>query len=91
VLLTAHPRDLDRAARAVFVQGSELTLPWHYNYAIRARTSHSPGERTLRKNLPVTTTEYHLTDKTLIVSKTDLKGKLAYFNDSFVEASGYER
>jgi PAS domain S-box-containing protein len=43
----------------------------------------------MRKNLPVTSTEYHLTDKTLIVSKTDLKGKLAYFNESFVEASGF--
>ncbi len=43
----------------------------------------------MRKNLPVTHTEYHITDKTLIVSKTDLKGKLSYFNESFVEASGF--
>ena len=43
----------------------------------------------MRTNLPVTATEYPLTDETLIVSKTDLKGKLTYFNDQFVEASGF--
>jgi PAS domain S-box-containing protein len=43
----------------------------------------------MRKNLPVTNTEYHLADDTLIVSKTDLKGRLSYFNESFVEASGF--
>ncbi|MBR0834622.1 MCP four helix bundle domain-containing protein [Bradyrhizobium manausense] len=43
----------------------------------------------MRTNLPVTATEYPLTDETLIVSKTDLKGKLIYFNDQFVEASGF--
>ncbi|WP_262047867.1 methyl-accepting chemotaxis protein [Bradyrhizobium sp. Bra78] len=43
----------------------------------------------MRTNLPVTGVEYPLTDETLIVSKTDLKGKLIYFNDQFVEASGF--
>jgi PAS domain S-box-containing protein len=43
----------------------------------------------MRSNLPVTSTEYPITDETLIVSKTDLKGKLTYFNDQFVAASGF--
>ncbi len=43
----------------------------------------------MRTNLPVTATEYPITDETLIVSKTDLKGKLTYFNDQFVQASGF--
>ena len=37
----------------------------------------------------VTTVEYPLSDDTMIVSKTDLKGKLTYFNDQFVEACGF--
>ena len=44
----------------------------------------------MRKNLPVTNDEYHLGDDTLIVSKTDTKGKLTYFNKSFVDAAGFE-
>lgn len=43
----------------------------------------------MRNNLPVTHAEYSITDETLIVSKTDLKGKQTYFNDQFVEASGF--
>ncbi|MCS3762377.1 methyl-accepting chemotaxis protein [Bradyrhizobium centrosematis] len=43
----------------------------------------------MRTNLPVTTTEYPITDEALIVSRTDTKGKLTYFNDEFVEASGF--
>jgi PAS domain S-box-containing protein len=43
----------------------------------------------LRKNLPVTHNEYPITDETLIVSRTDLKGKLTYFNDQFVDAAGF--
>ena len=43
----------------------------------------------MRKNLPVTNVEYPLSDDTLIVSKTDIKGKLVYFNDQFVAASGF--
>jgi aerotaxis receptor len=43
----------------------------------------------MRTNLPVTAVEYPITDETLIVSKTDLKGRLTYFNDQFVQASGF--
>ncbi len=43
----------------------------------------------MRTNLPVTDVEYPITDQTLIVSKTDTKGKLTYFNDQFVDASGF--
>jgi methyl-accepting chemotaxis protein len=43
----------------------------------------------MRSNLPVTDVEYPLHDDTMIVSKTDAKGKLAYFNKQFVDASGY--
>ena len=45
----------------------------------------------MRTNLPVTTTEYPISDETLIVSRTDLKGKLTYFNDQFVAAAGFHR
>ena len=43
----------------------------------------------MRSNLPISDIEYPITDETLIVSKTDLKGKLTYFNDQFVQASGF--
>src|SRR5664280_1638087 len=43
----------------------------------------------MRKNLPVTNIEYPIGDDVLIVSKTDMKGKLVYFNDQFVKASGF--
>jgi methyl-accepting chemotaxis protein len=43
----------------------------------------------MRKNLPVTNVEHLLGDDALIVSKTDPKGKLVYFNQQFVEASGF--
>lgn len=43
----------------------------------------------MRTNLPVTDNEYHLSEDTLIVSKTDVKGKLTYFNERFVEVSGF--
>ena len=43
----------------------------------------------MRTNLPISDIEYPITDETLIVSKTDLKGKLTYFNDQFVQASGF--
>jgi len=43
----------------------------------------------MRTNLPVTTVEYPITDQTLIVSRTDLKGRLSYFNDEFVAAAGF--
>jgi methyl-accepting chemotaxis protein len=43
----------------------------------------------MRTNLPVTNVEHPIHDNTLIVSKTDAKGKLVYFNQQFVEASGF--
>ena len=43
----------------------------------------------MRTNLPVTNIELPLNDDALIVSKTDPKGKLAYFNKQFVDASGF--
>jgi methyl-accepting chemotaxis protein/aerotaxis receptor len=43
----------------------------------------------LRKNFPVTGVEYPITEETLIVSRTDLKGKLTYFNKDFIAASGF--
>src|SRR6266702_8556142 len=43
----------------------------------------------MRTNLPVSNVEYPIHDGDLIVSKTDTKGKLAYFNKQFVDASGF--
>ncbi len=43
----------------------------------------------MRSNLPVTNVEYAIGEDTLIVSRTDTKGKLTYFNDEFVKASGF--
>jgi methyl-accepting chemotaxis protein/aerotaxis receptor len=43
----------------------------------------------MRSNLPVTNVEYPVTDATLIVSRTDTKGRLTYFNDEFVDAAGF--
>lgn len=43
----------------------------------------------MRKNLPVTDAEYHVSDETLIVSRTDLKGKLTYVNEDFIEAAEF--
>ncbi len=43
----------------------------------------------MRNNLPVTTIEYPITDATLIVSRTDTKGRLTSFNDEFVQAAGF--
>ncbi len=43
----------------------------------------------MRKNLPVTDAEYPVTDDTLIVSRTDLKGRLTYVNEDFVDAAEF--
>jgi aerotaxis receptor len=43
----------------------------------------------MRKNLPITAIEYPITDETLIVSRTDTKGKITYFNEEFVAAAGF--
>jgi methyl-accepting chemotaxis protein len=43
----------------------------------------------MRTNLPVTQNEVLLSDSTLIVSKTDLKGRITYINRDFLEVSGF--
>ncbi len=43
----------------------------------------------MRTNLPVTDKEVLLAPETLIVSKTDLKGRITYINRDFVEISGF--
>ncbi|MFO1298290.1 MAG: hypothetical protein U1F25_18735 [Rubrivivax sp.] len=43
----------------------------------------------MRTNLPVTSQEYPLRDGITIVSRTDLKGRITYVNDDFLEASGF--
>ncbi|MBK8918732.1 MAG: PAS domain S-box protein [Betaproteobacteria bacterium] len=43
----------------------------------------------MRNNQPVTDKEVLLRDDTLIVSKTDLKGRITYVNRDFLEISGF--
>ena len=43
----------------------------------------------MRTNLPVSQKEVLLTEKTLIVSKTDIKGVITYINKDFLEISGF--
>ncbi|MFL6672681.1 MAG: methyl-accepting chemotaxis protein [Massilia sp.] len=43
----------------------------------------------MRTNLPVTQTEYVMTDGQMIVSKTDTKGRITYVNPAFVQVSGF--
>jgi len=43
----------------------------------------------MRTNLPVTGVEKNLRDDDLIVSKTDLKGRITYVNRDFIEISGF--
>ncbi len=43
----------------------------------------------MRTNLPITQQEYVLQDGATIVSRTDLKGRITYVNDEFIEASGF--
>ncbi|MFJ1470042.1 methyl-accepting chemotaxis protein [Massilia orientalis] len=45
----------------------------------------------MRKNLPVTDTQYHMEDGKPIVSKTDLKGRITYVNPYFIEVSGFSK
>lgn len=43
----------------------------------------------MRLNMPVSNIEYELPDGVSIVSKTDLKGRITYVNESFIEVSGF--
>jgi methyl-accepting chemotaxis protein/aerotaxis receptor len=43
----------------------------------------------MRKNFPVTDDEYPVSDETLIVSRTDLKGRLTYVNQDFIDAAEF--
>ncbi|MCB1997055.1 MAG: PAS domain-containing protein, partial [Rhodoferax sp.] len=43
----------------------------------------------MRRNLPVTSQEYPLRDGMTIVSRTDLKGRITYVNEDFIEAAGF--
>ena len=43
----------------------------------------------MRTNLPITNQEFVLRDGMTIVSRTDLKGRLTFVNDDFLEASGF--
>ena len=43
----------------------------------------------MRRNLPVTDVEHPIKAGEFIVSKTDLKGRITYVNDTFIEVSGF--
>lgn len=45
----------------------------------------------MRINLPVTSNEVRLATDELLVSTTDLKGRITYCNPAFIEASGFTR
>ncbi|HET8869995.1 MAG TPA: PAS domain-containing protein, partial [Aquabacterium sp.] len=44
----------------------------------------------MRTNLPVTDHEYPLREDACIVSRTDLKGRITYINQDFLEYSGFD-
>ncbi|WP_163575580.1 methyl-accepting chemotaxis protein [Halomonas faecis] len=44
----------------------------------------------MRNNQPVTQREYRLNDEQLLISRTDLKGRITYANSHFVEVSGFD-
>ena len=43
----------------------------------------------MRRNLPVTQREYPVDDNVTLMSATDLKGRLRYANEAFLEVSGF--
>jgi len=45
----------------------------------------------MRKNLPVTDTEYTFSESQKLISSTDLRGKIRHCNQAFVEVSGFTR
>ncbi len=44
----------------------------------------------MKINMPVTQHEVELSERSLIVSKTDLKGQITYINRDFIEISGFQ-
>ena len=44
----------------------------------------------MRNNLPVSQTEYVLPDGDILVSTTDLTGRITHCNQGFVQASGFD-
>lgn len=44
----------------------------------------------MRENLPVSLNERRFSEDTLLISTTDLKGRITGFNQAFVDISGYE-
>ena len=45
----------------------------------------------MRTNLPISNREHMLTENALLISTTDLQGKITLFNEEFQEYSGYTR
>ncbi|CAO1662031.1 Chemotaxis protein [Halomonas sp. NYA30] len=45
----------------------------------------------MRNNQPVSQREYVLSEETVLISRSDLKGNVTYANPTFVEVSGYSR
>lgn len=45
----------------------------------------------MKTNLPVTDHEIVMKQNTILVTQTDLKGRITYANDAFVEISGFDR
>ena len=45
----------------------------------------------MRQNVPVTQREYPLADSDTLLSSTDLKGRIVYANDAFIQVSGFGR
>src|SRR5512144_2489936 len=50
-----------------------------------------PEAPNMRVNLPVINQEYILPANDVIVSRTDLKGRITYVNETFVHACGFTR
>lgn len=44
----------------------------------------------MRNNQPITQREYKLNDQHLLITRTDLDGRITYANAAFVEVSGFE-
>lgn len=45
----------------------------------------------MRKNLPITNREVLMEDGSIIVSSTDLKGRIEFMNKDFIDISGFEK